>query len=76
MYGIYYIMFATFADLFSSVYHFDTSMGGLAYIGLGLGFFVAAWFGARISDKIYNRVRITSNIFGNMRNFDVRVLNS
>ncbi|KIJ70225.1 hypothetical protein HYDPIDRAFT_104912 [Hydnomerulius pinastri MD-312] len=53
MYGIYYLMFATFPDLFSEVYHFNVGIGGLAYIGLGLGFLLATVFGAKISDKIY-----------------------
>lgn len=58
MYGIYYLMFATFPDLFSNIYHFGTGVGGLAYIGLGVGFFGASLFGAKISDKIYSTVRI------------------
>ncbi|KAG1755828.1 major facilitator superfamily domain-containing protein [Suillus lakei] len=53
MYGIYYLMFATFPDLFSNVYHFSIGIGGLAYIGLGLGFVASSVFGARLSDKIY-----------------------
>ncbi|EIW82421.1 multidrug resistance protein 4 [Coniophora puteana RWD-64-598 SS2] len=53
MYGIYYLMFATFPDLFSGEYHFNTGVSGLAYIGLGLGFLLATLFGAHISDKIY-----------------------
>ncbi|KAH7887863.1 multidrug resistance protein 4 [Phlebopus sp. FC_14] len=53
MYGIYYLMFATFPDLFTEVYHFSVGVGGLAYIGLGLGFLLATIFGAKISDQIY-----------------------
>lgn len=56
MYGIYYLMFATFPDLFASIYNFSTGVGGLAYIGLGVGFVSATIFGAKISDKIYARV--------------------
>ncbi|KIJ20545.1 the Drug:H+ antiporter-1 family [Paxillus involutus ATCC 200175] len=55
-YGIYYLMFATFPNLFTDVYHFNTGVGGLTYTGLGLGFISAAVFGARISDKIYNHM--------------------
>ncbi|OJA12250.1 hypothetical protein AZE42_04087 [Rhizopogon vesiculosus] len=53
MYGIYYLMFATFPVLFSEVYHFSTGISGLAYIGIGFGFLSATIFGAKISDKIY-----------------------
>jgi predicted MFS family arabinose efflux permease len=56
MYGIYYLMFATFPELFSSIYHFSIGAGGLAYIPLGTGFLTATLFGAKISDKIYNRL--------------------
>ncbi|KAG1820299.1 multidrug resistance protein 4 [Suillus subaureus] len=76
MYGIYYLMFATFPDLFSEVYHFGTGIGGLTYIGTGVGFLTATLFGARVSDKIYiylaaknggkgkPEMRIPSLIFG------------
>lgn len=53
IYGIYYLMFATFPSLFSEVYHFSVGVGGLAYIGLGVGFIFAAIFGAKMSNKIY-----------------------
>lgn len=42
-----------FVDLFSKVYHFSTGIGGLAYIGLGVGFVSATILGASIADKIY-----------------------
>ncbi|KAH7916329.1 major facilitator superfamily domain-containing protein [Hygrophoropsis aurantiaca] len=56
MYGIYYLMFATFPNLFTEVYHFSVGIGGLAYIGLGLGFLLATVFGAKISDQIYQHL--------------------
>jgi len=39
--------------LFSEIYHFNTGIGGLAYIGIGLGFLSATIFGAKLSDKLY-----------------------
>lgn len=48
----------TLSDLFATVYHFSVDIAGLAYLGLGFGFLVAALFGARISDQIYHRVYI------------------
>lgn len=53
IYGIYYLMFSTFPDLFSKVYHFSIGAGGLTYLGTGVGFLLAALFGARVSNKIY-----------------------
>jgi hypothetical protein len=59
MYGIYYLMFTTFPDLFSNIYHFSTGIGGLAYIGLGAGFISATVFGAKISNKSYTKVSLS-----------------
>lgn len=63
MYGIYYLMFTTFPALFSDIYHFSTGVGGLAYIGLGVGFITATIFGAKISNKIYTRVSQSLTVF-------------
>jgi hypothetical protein len=51
-------MFATFPTLFSEVYHFRNGVGGLAFIGPGVGYMAATLFGARISGKIYSMVSI------------------
>ncbi|KAL4264563.1 MFS transporter superfamily protein [Pleurotus pulmonarius] len=53
MYGIYYLMFATFANFFKEAYNFSPGIGGLCYLGLGIGFFIATMFGAKIGDQIY-----------------------
>jgi MFS family permease len=53
LYGIYYLMFTTFAAFFGSTYGFSPGMGGLTYLGLGTGLFIATAFGARFADKIY-----------------------
>ncbi|KAF9482294.1 multidrug resistance protein 4 [Pholiota conissans] len=56
MYGIYYLMFTTFAGFFSSTYGFKAGVGGLAYLGLGVGFFAATIFGAKFADQIYKHL--------------------
>jgi len=53
MYGIYYLMFTTFSTLFSEIYGFDTGIGGLTYIGLGVGFLLATAFSAKSANQIY-----------------------
>ncbi|KAJ7512747.1 major facilitator superfamily domain-containing protein [Mycena galericulata] len=53
MYGIYYLMFATFPNFFGETYGFSTGIGGLAYIGLGIGFFLSTFIGARPGDRMY-----------------------
>ncbi|KAI0650616.1 multidrug resistance protein 4 [Trametes meyenii] len=56
MYGIYYLMFAVFPEVFTRIYGFNTGTGGLAYIGLGVGFVGATLFGANFADKVYARL--------------------
>ncbi|THU97778.1 MFS general substrate transporter [Dendrothele bispora CBS 962.96] len=56
IYGIYYLMFATFADSFHDIYGFGTGTGGLAYLGLGIGFLVSTYFGASTADSIYKKL--------------------
>ena len=46
------------ADIFSRVYGFNTGVGGLAYLGLGVGFIVATLFGAKIGHEIYKTVSV------------------
>ncbi|KAF8966604.1 multidrug resistance protein 4 [Flammula alnicola] len=53
MYGIFYLMFATFAEFFSTTYGFRPGVGGLAYLGLGFGFLLATIFGAKFADRVY-----------------------
>lgn len=55
-YGIYYLMFTTFTDFFSKTYGFNAGIGGLAYIGLGVGFFMSTAFCARFADQNYNHL--------------------
>ncbi|KZP03814.1 MFS general substrate transporter [Athelia psychrophila] len=78
MYGIYYLLFATFPDLFAETYHFSEGIGGLAYIGLGVGFITATLFGAKVANTIYTtladrnggkgtpEMRIPALIFGSL----------
>lgn len=56
IYGIYYLMFTTFPQLFTDIYHFSTGISGLAYIGLGLGFMSATVVGAGVADTVYKKL--------------------
>ncbi|KZT65998.1 MFS general substrate transporter [Daedalea quercina L-15889] len=78
IYGIYYLMFTTFPDLFTGIYGFSIGVSGLAYIGLGLGFVLATLVGASVADGIYHKLakrnggkgtpemRIPALIFGSL----------
>jgi len=41
---------------FSETYGFKPGVGGLAYLGLGLGFALATVFGAKFADQVYKYV--------------------
>lgn len=43
-------------DFFKEAYNFSPGIGGLCYLGLGIGFFIATMFGAKIGDQIYASV--------------------
>ena len=49
-------------DLFTTVYHFDVGVSGLAYIGLGVGFVSATIVGASKADRIYQEVRVPTSM--------------
>ncbi|KZV69849.1 multidrug resistance protein 4 [Peniophora sp. CONT] len=53
VYGIYYLMFATFPELFASVYGFSSGSTGLTYLGLGLGFILATALGGHYGNVVY-----------------------
>ncbi|EJD43692.1 MFS general substrate transporter [Auricularia subglabra TFB-10046 SS5] len=53
IYGYMYLMLTTFPSLFSKVYGWGPGIVGLAYLGLGVGFFLGAVFGAQWMNKIY-----------------------
>jgi hypothetical protein len=46
------------ADLFQSTYGFSPGAGGLAYLGLGVGFFLASFTSAKFADRIYKYVSL------------------
>ncbi|KXN89327.1 hypothetical protein AN958_05825 [Leucoagaricus sp. SymC.cos] len=52
-YAIFYLMFSTFAEFFSITYGFKAGVGGLVYLGLGVGFFSASLFGGKFADQVY-----------------------
>ncbi|EIN10549.1 multidrug resistance protein 4 [Punctularia strigosozonata HHB-11173 SS5] len=53
-YGIYYLMFATFPDIFEIEYGFSTGAAGIAYLGLGLGFCLATAIGGKVGNTLYH----------------------
>ncbi|KAF9051365.1 multidrug resistance protein 4 [Panaeolus papilionaceus] len=56
LYGIYYLMFSTFAAFFKNTYGFTPGIGGLTYLGLGVGFIISTVIGAKFSDGVYQKL--------------------
>lgn len=47
-----------YTDLFHETYGFSAGIGGLAYLGLGIGFFVSTIFGAKWADAAYKHASV------------------
>lgn len=56
LYGLMYLVLSTFPTLWAS-YGFNTGIGGLHYIALGVGFFLGAQMCAPLQDRIYARLK-------------------
>ena len=56
----------TLVDVFSTDYGFDIGAGGLAYLGLGVGFLIASLFGAKVGSEMYNKVSLAVTVIPNL----------
>lgn len=57
-----YLVLSTFPTLWTQVYGFNTGIGGLHYIALGIGFFLGAQACAPLQDRIYARLKRRYNV--------------
>lgn len=57
VYGLMYLMLASFPDIWTDNYHESVGIGGLNFISLGIGFFIGAQITARSIDEIYRRLK-------------------
>lgn len=59
VYGIMYLVLATFPLLFNGPEYYNESIGigGLNYISLGLGFFLGTQIGAPLNDRFYRNLK-------------------
>lgn len=58
IYGLLYLFFTTITSVFETQYGFSTGLAGLAYLGIGIGFFTGLILIASTSDKIV--IKLTS----------------
>lgn len=57
-FSVLHLIHVILTDIFSEKYHFSTGIGGLAYLGMGVGFLVATLFGVQFADRVYKHVSI------------------
>ncbi|KAJ5386351.1 hypothetical protein N7509_008892 [Penicillium cosmopolitanum] len=56
VYGLLYLFFTTISDVFTSTYGFTVGLSGLAYLGIGVGFFGGLVFIALTNDRIVQKL--------------------
>ncbi|KAL8796809.1 MAG: hypothetical protein Q9195_000892 [Heterodermia aff. obscurata] len=64
IYGLTYLLLSTFPRLWTERYHESIGIGGLNYISLALGFFVATQICGPASDMIYRRLKARNGDVG------------
>lgn len=52
VYSYFYLLLTTLTTVFLDVYHFKTTIVGLAYLGLGFGYLFGQFVFAQLSDRI------------------------
>lgn len=52
IYGLLYLFFTTITSVFETYYGFSTGLAGLAYLGIGVGFFIGLGTVAVTNDKV------------------------
>ena len=61
VFGLVYLIFTTVTELFIGVYHWDSELCGLAYLGVGVGFFAGLIAVERTSDPTVVRLTKANN---------------
>ncbi|KAI9709156.1 MAG: hypothetical protein M1828_002547 [Chrysothrix sp. TS-e1954] len=66
IYGLAYLILASFPTLFTSPDYYDQRLGvsGLNYISLGVGFFLGSQIAAPLNDRSYRRLKARNNGVG------------
>ncbi|KAJ5436952.1 hypothetical protein N7445_007837 [Penicillium cf. griseofulvum] len=62
IFGLLYLLFATFSMVFEGQYGFSTGISGLAYLGVGLGELVALFAFGILSDRLLKAKMAAENV--------------
>jgi len=60
VYGLLYLLFTTITTVFRQQYHWDPEITGLAYLGVGIGFFLGVAVVAKLSDTTVVRMTLAN----------------
>jgi multidrug resistance protein len=60
VYGLLYLLFTTITSVYMQQYHWQPEITGLAYLGVGIGFFVGVAAVAKISDATVVRMTLAN----------------
>ncbi|KAL4925859.1 MFS transporter [Aspergillus undulatus] len=61
LFGTTYLMFATFPDIWTEVYHETPSIGGLNYLSIAIGSFIGLFANLKLIDRIYKTLKERNN---------------
>ena len=64
VYGVLYLVLATFPLLWTQIYEEKIAIAGLNYISLGLGFFLGTQIAAKTADRIYKHLKAKNGDVG------------
>ena len=64
VYGVLYLVLASFPRVWHEQYGESTGIGGLNYISLGLGFLIGTQIAAKFADRIYKKLKAKNNDIG------------
>ncbi|OAA64230.1 major facilitator superfamily transporter multidrug resistance [Niveomyces insectorum RCEF 264] len=74
LYGLMYLLLASFSSLWTEVYHERTGVAGLHYIALGIGFTLGSQVLAPLQDRIYAYLKRRYNVTVGRPEFRVPVM--
>ncbi|ROW15985.1 hypothetical protein VPNG_02627 [Cytospora leucostoma] len=64
LFGVTYLMFATFPDVWTGVYGESQGIGGLNYLSIAIGSFVGLFLNLKAIDRIYKNLKAKHNGVG------------
>ncbi|KAL4738125.1 major facilitator superfamily domain-containing protein [Aspergillus similis] len=64
LFGTTYLMFATFPDIWTLVYHEEPGIGGVNYLSIAIGSFAGLIFNLKVIDRIYKTLKAQNHNIG------------